>query len=334
MKLHPQYSLKTLNTFGIDQIAENFVSVRSQSELEEALSLPQHEQKFILGGGSNILLTQPVQGLCIHVSLKGITLIQEEEETVIVEAMAGENWHEFVCWTLDQGYGGLENLALIPGNVGTSPIQNIGAYGVELKDVFESCTTLDRNRLSSRNFSREEAQFGYRSSFFKTKAKGKYVITAVRFRLTKKAHKVNMSYGAISDALGRREKTPQNIANAVISIRQSKLPDPIEIGNSGSFFKNPVISKTHYHQLLTTHPSLPVYPQENGEVKVPAAWLIDQLGFKGKRIGDAGVHTKQALVLVNHGSASGKEILALAQEIQTAVKGSFAIALEAEVNIL
>lgn len=334
MKLHTQYSLKAFNTFGIDQTAENYVAVKSQGELEAALSLDQFEQKFILGGGSNLLLTQPIKGLCIHIALKGIKVIHEEEETVIVEAMAGENWHDFVCWTLKQGYGGLENLSLIPGNVGTSPMQNIGAYGVELKDVFEGCTALDRYNLTQRIFTREDAQFGYRSSFFKTEGKGQYVICSVQFRLTKKKHQVNISYGAIKEAMGDRERTPQNIAQAVIGIRQSKLPNPAELGNSGSFFKNPVITKAQYDQLLTTYPSLPSYPQENGEVKVPAGWLIDQLGFKGKRIGDAGVHKKQALVLVNYGTASGQEILALAQKIQVAVKENFDISLEAEVNIL
>jgi UDP-N-acetylmuramate dehydrogenase len=248
--------------------------------------------------------------------------------------MAGENWHDFVCWTLEQGYGGLENLSLIPGNVGTSPIQNIGAYGVELKDIFESCTALDCHNLTQRTFTREDAQFGYRSSFFKTKGKGQYVISAVQFRLTKKAHEINTSYGAIKEALGNKESTPQNIAHAVISIRQSKLPNPAKLGNSGSFFKNPVITKAQFNQLLTTYPKLPSYPQKNGEVKVLAGWLIDQLGYKGKRIGDAGVHKKQALVLVNYGNASGQEILALAQKIQAAVKESFNISIEAEVNIL
>ncbi|MCH1417651.1 MAG: UDP-N-acetylmuramate dehydrogenase [Flavobacteriaceae bacterium] len=334
MKLHTQHSLKALNTFGIDQTAENFVAVESKEELKEALNLAKFEQKFILGGGSNLLLTQPIKGLCIHIALKGINVIQEDDKTVIVEAMAGENWHDFVCWTLEQGYGGLENLSLIPGNVGTSPIQNIGAYGVELKDIFESCTAFDRHNLTQRTFTREDAQFGYRSSFFKTKGKGQYVISAVQFRLTKKGHVINTSYGAIKEALGNKESTPQNIAHAVISIRQSKLPNPAELGNSGSFFKNPIISKAQFDQLLTTFPKLPSYPQENGEVKVPAGWLIDQLGFKGKRIGDAGVHKKQALVLVNYGNASGQEILALAQKIQANVKESFNISLEAEVNIL
>ncbi len=334
MKLHPHFSLKNFNTFGIEQTAENFVAVTTQSELKEALSLKQFEQKFIIGGGSNLLLTQPIKGLCIHIALKGIKIIQEDDETVLVEAMAGENWHDFVCWTLDQGYGGLENLSLIPGNVGSSPIQNIGAYGVELKDVFAGCIALNKTKLITRAFSLEEANFGYRSSYFKLTGKGQYVITSVRFRLTKTEHKINIDYGAIKTALGNLAATPKNISNAVIGIRQSKLPNPAELGNSGSFFKNPVISKSQFETLEVTYPDLPAYPQEDGQVKVPAGWLIDHLGFKGKRIGDAGVHAKQALVLVNYGMASGQEILALAKAIQAAVKDNFDIVLEAEVNIL
>ena len=334
MKLHSNYSLKAFNTFGIDQSAENFIIVDSIQALKEALSLSRFSQKFILGGGSNLLLTQPIKGLCIQVAIKGIKVVRENSDYVIVEAMAGENWHDFVCWTIDKGYGGLENLSLIPGNVGTSPIQNIGAYGVELKDVFENCTALEKDHLTLRQFSLEEAHFNYRSSFFKTKGKNRYVITAVQFKLTKKNHKKNITYGIIKEALGHQAATPKNIADAVIRIRQSKLPNPAELGNSGSFFKNPVISKEQHKELLVDYPNLPAYPQENGVVKVAAGWLIDQLGFKGKRIGDAGVHKKQALVLVNYGNASGQEILALAQEIQAAVKNHFNITLEAEVNIL
>ena len=252
---------------------------------------------------------------------------------MVVEAQAGENWHAFVCWTLDQGYGGLENLSLIPGNVGTAPIQNIGAYGVELKDVFVSCTALNRNHLTVQDFDLAQADFGYRSSYFKTEGKNQYVICAVRFRLTKCNHRLATSYGAISSALGDTSPSPQNIAKAVIAIRQSKLPDPAVLGNSGSFFKNPVLNKSDFDRLQEDYPKLPHYPQADGTVKVPAGWLIDTLGFKGKRRGDAGVHEHQALVLVNHGNAKGKEILALAEEIQAAVKTTFGIALEAEVNI-
>ena len=333
MNIQTNYSLKNWNTFGIEENAAAFVSVDTIDNLKSALQNPDYNEYFILGGGSNLLLTQPLPGLCIHINLKGVTVIEENNEEVIVEAKAGENWHAFVCWTLDKGYGGLENLSLIPGNVGTAPIQNIGAYGVELKDVFVSCTALNRNNLTVQDFDLAQADFGYRSSYFKTHGKDQYIICAVRFRLTKCNHRLATSYGAISSALGDTTPSPQNIAKAVIAIRQSKLPDPTQLGNSGSFFKNPVLSKDDFNQLQENYPELPHYPQVNGTVKVPAGWLIDTLGFKGKRRGDAGVHEHQALVLVNHGNARGNEILALAQEIQAAVKTTFGIALEAEVNI-
>ena len=334
MHIEEHKSLKTYNTFAIDCSARYFASIQSISDLKKALKSKIHSEIFILGGGSNLLLTKDIDALVIHINIKGIEILSENKNTISLKVMAGENWQEFVEYCIDNNYGGVENLSLIPGNVGTAPIQNIGAYGVELKDIFESCTALDCHNLTQRTFTREDAQFGYRSSFFKTKGKGQYVISAVQFRLTKKAHEINTSYGAIKEALGNKESTPQNIAHAVISIRQSKLPNPAKLGNSGSFFKNPVITKAQFNELLTTYPKLPSYPQKNGEVKVPAGWLIDQLGYKGKRIGDAGVHKKQALVLVNYGNASGQEILALAQKIQAAVKESFNISLEAEVNIL
>ena len=333
MNIQTNYSLKNWNTFGIEENAAAFVSVDTIDNLKSALQNPDYNEYFILGGGSNLLLTQPLPGLCIHINLKGVNVLEENNEEVIVEAQAGENWHAFVCWTLDKGYGGLENLSLIPGNVGTAPIQNIGAYGVELKDVFVSCTALNRNNLTVQDFDLAQVDFGYRSSYFKTHGKDQYIICAVRFRLTKCNHRLATSYGAISSALGDTTPSPQNIAKAVIAIRQSKLPDPTQLGNSGSFFKNPVLSKDDFDQLQENYPELPHYPQVNGTVKVPAGWLIDTLGFKGKRRGDAGVHEHQALVLVNHGNARGNEILALAQEIQAAVKTTFGIALEAEVNI-
>ena len=334
MNIQTHYSLKNWNTFGVDQTAEAFVSVDSIDALKAALNHPDYSQYFILGGGSNLLLTQALKGLCIHINLKGIAVVQENENEVVVEAQAGENWHDFVCWTLAQGYGGLENLSLIPGNVGTAPIQNIGAYGVELKDVFAGCSALHRKDLRLQDFDLKQAAFGYRSSYFKTRGKDEYVICSVRFRLTKHHHRLATSYGAIARALGDTPPSPQSIAKAVIAIRQSKLPDPTVLGNSGSFFKNPVLSKNDFDTLYQRYPALPHYPQADGTVKVPAGWLIDTLGFKGKRQGDAGVHEHQALVLVNHGNASGKDILALAQEIQARVKTTFGIALEAEVNIL
>lgn len=333
MNIQTHFSLKRWNTFGVDEIAEAFVSVDSIAALKAALQHPDYRQQFVLGGGSNLLLTQPLRGLCVHVNLKGIAIIQETDNDVIVEAQAGENWHNFVCWTLKQGYGGLENLSLIPGNVGSAPIQNIGAYGVELKEVFVGCTAMQRSDGSLHEFDHQQAEFGYRTSYFKTRGKDQFVICAVRFRLTKRNHRLATSYGAITTALGDTAPSPQNIAEVVIAIRQSKLPDPAVLGNSGSFFKNPVLTSTAFKQLHHRYPNLPHYPQADGTVKVPAGWLIDTLDFKGFRQGDAGVHEHQALVLVNHGKASGKEILALAQSIQAAVQKEFGIALEAEVNI-
>lgn len=334
MEIQSSFSLKDYNSFGIDQTAEAFVSVHSEAELKEALTLKDYPKKFILGGGSNLLLTRPLEGLCIHINTKGIQVIEEDEETVIVEAMAGENWHNFVQWSIERGYGGMENLSLIPGNVGTASIQNIGAYGVELKDVFISCSAIALNDLHEKEFNLEAAAFGYRNSVFKTTARGKYVITRLRVRLTKTKHQLNIAYGAIKEALGKLPPNPKNIGAAVIAIRQSKLPDPKEIGNSGSFFKNPVIAKKHYCQLQEKHPTIPSYPVNSEQVKVPAGWLIDTLGYKGYRKGDAGVHKHQALVLVNYGEAKGEEILALAKEIQQKVKETFDISLEAEVNII
>ena len=334
MEFNYDFSLKNYNTFGIEERCDAFVQVNSEESLLEAIKHNPFNRVFVLGQGSNILLTQKISGLCIHVGMKGISLVSETDEEVIVEAMAGENWHQLVVWSLEQGYGGLENLALIPGNVGTAPIQNIGAYGVELKDIFVSCTALDLNALTTKTFDVTEVGFGYRNSIFKTKAKGKYIITRVRFRLTKRNHRLHTQYGAIKNALAAKEPNPKNIAEAVIGIRKSKLPDPKELGNSGSFFKNPVIKKTHFEKLQTDYPELPFYVQENGDYKIPAGWLIEFIGFKGYRINDAGVHSKQALVLVNHGSANGKEILALANEIQNKIFETFQIQLETEVNIL
>ena len=334
MQIQSSFSLKKFNTFGIDQTAEAFVSVQTEEALKEALALKEFPTKFILGGGSNLLLTRPIKGLCIHINTKGLRLIKETKNTVIVEAMAGENWHDFVNWSIAQGYGGMENLSLIPGNVGTAAIQNIGAYGVELKDIFDSCSAIALSDLQEIEFSLEEVDFDYRSSVFKTSAKGKYVITRLRVCLTKGNHKLNTDYGAIKEALGDLEPNPKNIAAAVISIRQSKLPDPKEIGNSGSFFKNPVVSLSHFSQLQKKYPTIPSYPVNKTQVKIPAGWLIDYLNFKGYREGDAGVHKNQALVLVNYGSASGNQILSLAQKIRQKVKVEFDIWLEAEVNII
>jgi UDP-N-acetylmuramate dehydrogenase len=251
--------------------------------------------------------------------------------------MAGENWHEFVQYAIKNDFGGLENLSLIPGNVGTAPIQNIGAYGVELKDVFESCTAYDIETLEKKVFSKADCKFGYRNSIFKNEAKGKYVITSVVFKLTQSNHKLSTSYGAIQDKLAENnidEPTIADISQAVIEIRQSKLPDPAVLGNSGSFFKNPVISSADFKEFRRKHPQAPFYEVSATEFKIPAGWLIEQAGFKGERYGDAGVHKNQALVLVNYGTASGSEIWDLALRIQKKVKEDFGIYIEPEVNVI
>ncbi|MEO9889920.1 UDP-N-acetylmuramate dehydrogenase, partial [Nonlabens ulvanivorans] len=276
----------------------------------------------------------------VHVNLKGIDLLKQDNEHVFVQAMAGENWHEFVIFCIENNWAGIENMALIPGNVGTSPIQNIGAYGVELKDTFVSCTVMNIKTGDVKTLHLEDCKFGYRESIFKNEALGKYVITSVTFKLTDitktNDYQLKTSYGAILNELENLQIEPsiQSVAQAVINIRSSKLPDPKVIGNSGSFFKNPIIEKSYYEDLIRMHPSIPHYPVNEKQVKVPAGWLIDQCGFKGQRRGDAGVHDKQALVLVNHGNASGQEIIALAKEIQSMVQNRYGITIETEVNLI
>jgi UDP-N-acetylmuramate dehydrogenase len=335
--LQHNVSLKAFNTFGIDVQADYFLSVSNKQELIEALRLPQFSEYFVLGGGSNMLLTRDLEIPVLHINFKGKEVLATSEERVTVQIQAGENWHEFVLWCIEQNYGGVENLSLIPGNVGTSPIQNIGAYGVELKDIFQSCTAIHIETQEEKVFSLEDCQFGYRNSIFKNELKGKYIITSVTFVLTHKNHQLNTSYGAIQQELEDRHiinPTIKDVSNAVIAIRQRKLPDPKEIGNSGSFFKNPVIPKVAFEVLQKRYPNVPHYVVSDIEIKVPAGWLIEQCGFKGKRFGDAGVHKNQALVLVNYGNAKGEEILALAKKIQETVQEKFNIAIEAEVNVI
>ncbi|HEY9220773.1 MAG TPA: UDP-N-acetylmuramate dehydrogenase [Lutibacter sp.] len=333
MKIQQNISLKSYNTFGIHANAKRFVSVNSVKELREIIS--SEKDLFLLGGGSNILLTGDVEKLVIHLNTKGIIINDFDENEVLVTAEAGENWHELVLWCVSQNYGGLENLALIPGNVGTSPIQNIGAYGVEIKDVFQQLEAMDIETGKTKIFMNADCDFGYRNSVFKNELKGKYIIVNVTFKLTKKNHNINISYGAIKDLLTDKENPSiKEIADAVIAIRQSKLPDPKKIGNSGSFFKNPVITSDLFKELSENHPEIPHYMISENEIKIPAGWLIEQCGFKGKRFGDAGVHEKQALVLVNYNNATGKEIYDLAQEIQQKVMETFKISLEIEVNVI
>lgn len=336
MQILENISLKPYNTFGIAAQAKYFVSVTTIATLKNVLSLEEHPEKIILGGGSNMLLTQDIDGLVIHVNLKGIEIIAEHETAVYVKAHAGENWHQFVIWCMNHNFGGIENLSLIPGNVGTAPIQNIGAYGIEIKDVFESCEAISLETLQSKTFYNSDCQFGYRDSIFKQEAKGKYLITSVVFKLTKREHQLHTNYGAIASELKERHienPTIQDISKAIITIRKSKLPDPKVIGNCGSFFKNPVITKNHFNSLSQNFNDIPHYLMDDHHVKIPAAWLIEKAGFKGKRFGDYGVHKKQALVLVNYGNAKGDDILKLSKLIQKTIKDLFNISMETEVNI-
>lgn len=307
------------------------------TELAETLKQNKGKDIFILGGGSNMLLTQDINALVIHIDLKGKEVISEDEGYVHIKAMAGENWHEFVLHCINLNYGGLENLSLIPGNVGTTPIQNIGAYGTEIKDTFVSCEAMNIATQQIETFTKEECEFAYRESIFKGRLKGLYIITSVTFRLTTTKHKINTAYGDIAAELtgkGITVPTIKDVSDAVTAIRRSKLPDPKELGNSGSFFKNPIITAEEFERAYIQHPEMPHYKVSDNQVKVPAGWLIEQCGFKGKRFGDAGVHARQALVLVNYGNASGKEIIALSQKIQETVYNTFGISIEAEVNII
>ena len=335
MDILQNISLKSFNTFGINVKAKQFVEISSFDELKQVLVLT--KDFFILSGGSNILLLNDMDKLVVHLNTKGIEVVQETSNHVFVKVQAGENWHQFVLWCIDHHYGGIENLSLIPGNVGTAPIQNIGAYGVELKDVMFETEALEIGTMKPKIFSNQDCEFGYRNSVFKNKLKDQYIITSVTFKLTKTAHHLNSSYGAIQSELDKNNiKSPsiKDISNAVIAIRQSKLPDPKKIGNSGSFFKNPIISMTHFKDLQKKYPDAPHYVISKDEIKVPAGWLVEQCGFKGKRYGDAGVHKKQALVLVNYGNATGDEIWALSKKIQKTVLKTFKITLEAEVNVI
>lgn len=330
-------SLKDFNTFGIDVNAEYFVSVTTIEALYHVLKQNTNTDILVIGGGSNMLLTQDQNKLVIHLNLKGISIVEENANTVTVKVNAGENWHEFVLWCINNNYGGLENLSLIPGNVGTAPIQNIGAYGTELKDHFVSCDAVHINTLEQKQFSKTDCNFGYRNSVFKQTEKGNYIITSVTFKLSKTNHVLHTNYGAIQtelEEMGVKTPTIQDVSKAVIAIRNRKLPDPKQIGNSGSFFKNPVIPISQFEILKQHFETIPSYPVSNTTVKVPAGWLIEKAGFKGKRFGNYGVHKNQALVLVNYGNAKGSEILELSKLIQQTVQRLFGIAIEAEVNIL
>ena len=335
MNFQSNFQLKEYNTFGISATAKEFVAVSNPTEL--ATVLKSNQNIFVLGGGSNMLLTQNIDKLVVHINFKGIEVTKEDENNVWVKAQAGENWHEFVLYCIEHNYGGIENLSLIPGNVGTTPIQNIGAYGVEIKDTFDNCTAMEIASQELKSFDKTSCNFGYRESVFKNELKNQYIITDVTFKLTKKNHNINTSYGAIDVELAKNNisnPTLKQVSDAVIAIRQSKLPNPKELGNSGSFFKNPIISKTDYEKIKQHYPEIPHYVVSETEVKVPAGWLIEQAGFKGKRFGDAGIHKNQALVLVNYGNATGQEILAVAKDIQNTILEKYSIQIEAEVNVI
>ena len=337
MEIQNDFSLKKYNTFGIEAKAKQFVAVHTAEELKSILKENQSQKKFILGGGSNMLLTKDIEALVIHIDLKGKKIIKEDDDFVWVESQAGENWHEFVLWTIDQNFGGLENMSLIPGNVGTTPVQNIGAYGTEIKDTFVSCEAMAIENQQMKTFTNPECHFGYRESIFKNEEKDKYIITSVVFKLTKRNHKINTTYGDITAELAKNNissPTLKEVSDAVIAIRQSKLPDPKELGNSGSFFKNPILLKTDFEKIHQQFPEMKYYEVSETQVKVPAGWLIEKAGFKGKRFGNAGIHKNQALVLVNYGNATGQEILDISKNIQETIFRTFGIHIEAEVNVI
>jgi UDP-N-acetylmuramate dehydrogenase len=330
-------SLKHMNTFGIDATAKLFTVIRNQKDLEKVLEQETEEPIFILGGGSNILFTENYKGLILKNEIKGFEVIDETDDFAIVESGAGENWHQFVLKCIDNNLGGIENLSLIPGNVGASPMQNIGAYGVEIKDVFEYLDAYHLKKKEMHRFHADECRFGYRESIFKNLLKGQYVICKVAFRLTKK-HTINTSYGAIEKELETMQITIpsiRDVSNAVIKIRQSKLPDPNEIGNAGSFFKNPIVSLSLLSEIQNKYADIPNYPAPNNKVKLAAGWLIEKAGWKGRTFDNRyGVHKLQALVLVNYKDSRGEEILKLSAEIIDDVKQKFNVSLEREVNIL
>lgn len=336
MNIQKNISLLPYNTFGLEARAAHFAEIHTLEELHQCIGSG-IKPVLILGGGSNMLLTQDQEALVIKNQLQGIRIVRTFKNRVWVEAGAGENWHQLVLWAVENGLGGIENLSLIPGTVGAAPIQNIGAYGVELKDVFVKLTAMSLQTGHLRQFTRTACRFGYRDSVFKREEKGKWCITSVVFTLTKARHKINTSYGDIAKTLESMHITQPDIADvskAVVQIRSSKLPDPAKIGNCGSFFKNPETSREVLERIQLTHPNAPHFPLADGRVKIPAGWLIEQCGWKGKRVGNTGCYEKQALVLVNYGGALGSEVKALAQDIIRSVQQTFGIELEPEVNIL
>lgn len=330
-------SLKPYNTFGIDVKAKSFGRFGSLDELKDLLRNRDKETPlFILGGGSNILLTKDLPFFVLKNEISGIEIVNETETHVVVKVGSGVEWHSFVRYTVEKGWGGIENMSLIPGSVGASPMQNIGAYGAEIKDTFISLEALHIDSLEVHTFNREQCEFGYRESVFKRALKGQYVIISVSYQLSKNPV-INTTYGAIQseiEVMRVSEITVDTVSQAVMNIRKSKLPDPKVLGNAGSFFKNPVVPREVFEQIAVNYPDVPHYPQENGEEKLAAGWLIEKAGWKGKRAGNCGVHEKQALVLVNYGGSTGREIYDLSTSIIEDIRSKFGVTLEREVNIL
>jgi UDP-N-acetylmuramate dehydrogenase len=336
--LQRDVSLHRLNTFGLPARAAWFAAIETPAQLAALIATPEwrYLQHFVLGGGSNLILTGDFDGLVLHVRIPGRERVAEDDDAWIVRAGAGENWHEFVCWTLDCGWSGLENLALIPGTVGAAPIQNIGAYGLEMAERFQQLEAVDLMTGETVTFDRAACRFGYRDSAFKREAAGRYLITSVTFRLPKRWRSLT-GYADVARELETRKianPTAQQLADAIIAIRTRKLPDPARIGNAGSFFKNPVVDAAAFARLAARYPELPHYVQPDGMVKLAAGWLIERRGWKGKVCGPVGVYEKQALVLVNRGGARGEDVLRLARAIQESVRAMFGVELEPEPVVL
>lgn len=339
MLIKENVSLKPYNTFGVEAITKYFAVASNQDEVREILNwTKENNQKILLlSGGSNMLIVNDWDGLALKIEMHGIEIVESNEDEAIVKVNSAEVWNDFVQWCIERDLGGLENLSLIPGRAGTAPIQNIGAYGVEIKDTMTELTALEIATGQLRTFTNEQCKFGYRDSVFKNELKGQYLILDVSFKLTKRNHKLHTEYGAIRNELaqmGIENPTIKDVAQAVIKIRQSKLPDPKKIGNSGSFFKNPIIDQKLFNELKLKFPEIVGYPSGDDKVKVAAGWLIENAGWKGKRFGDAGVHKDQALVLVNHGNATGKEIYDLSEKIIQDIFEKYNIQLEREVNVI
>ena len=339
IQIQENISLQRLNTFGIEAKAKYFIEVVSTTQLEELIRHPVYRDHshLILGSGSNVLFTKDYEGIIIKCALSGISIRNENDDFVLLKGGAGENWHSLVMHCIQHNWGGVENLSLIPGTVGAAPMQNIGAYGVEIKDVIECVNGIDLGTGIERSFTSSDCKFNYRESIFKQELKEKYFISSITLRLSKKNHQIKTAYGAIKEVLNKHsvlQPTIKDVSDAVIAIRQSKLPDPQLIGNAGSFFKNPAVSESVLEEMKKDYPSMPFYPTDNQYFKISAAWLIDQCGWKGKKFGSIGVHPLQALVLVNYGDGKGEEIFQLATRIQHSVKEKFGVTLTTEVNII